>query len=182
MMHAEAVIDGSYIILPDDGTSTTIFGHSLRSRDRRLAHSISGQRTFLAVRVIGTDISPTIRKYAISNAWFGSYGKQLNFKSQAEACSNNAFSVSKFQAPGVTEGVMEIEVANVHDAVAVVDEVLDVIDNLPVDNFPDHLILCYPAIGYDWAGWAYKDWHTSVYRNEYCLETCVQMHGKCFST
>lgn len=185
-MTVEAFVEGNSLVLPNDGIAKAAFGQSTHSRRRRLA--ISGPVTFLAVRVVGLDVSPTFSTTDISDAWYGSYGQLLNFKSQAEACSNNAFSVSKVEAPGVVEGVMEVTVStningtDVYEDETGVDEVLDVVDNLPIDYFPDHVILCYPDTYEDWSGWAYVDWHLSVYSNEYCLETSVQMHGTWFSS
>ena len=180
LLHAEAVIEGSYLVLPDDGASSTaVYGHSLRPSNRRLA--VSGPLRFLAVRVVGSDSSPTFGKYAISNAWFGSYGQQLNFKSQAEACSNHAFAVSKVEGAGIWEGAIEVTVPTAikkSSSRDVADEVLSIIaDDLSIET-PEHIILCFPTLDRDWAGWAYSDWYLTVYNGEYCLHTSTQMHGK----
>lgn len=177
-MHEGAFYEANTLVLPSDSVAKAEFGQNTHSRRRRRL-AVSGARTFLAVRVVATDSSPTPTISQISDEWFGTYGDPVNFKSQIEACSYNTVSVSKFTGSGVTEGVVT---ANIGTSVTgkddgyIADLAATAVNNLNLGN-PDHTILCLPpGTSGDWIGWAYIDSDISVYNDDWCLYPSIQMH------
>ncbi|GFH59674.1 hypothetical protein CTEN210_16150 [Chaetoceros tenuissimus] len=178
LMHEGAFYEGNTLVLPSDGVAKAEFGQNTNSRSRRRL-AISGTRTYLAVRVIATDSSPTPTTSQISDEWFGTSGDPVNYKSQIEACSYNAVTVSKFTGSGVTNGVVT---ANIFTSVGgkddgdIADLAETAVNNLNLGN-PDHTILCLPpGTSGSWIGWAYVNSDISVYNDDWCLYPSIQMH------
>ncbi|GFH59676.1 hypothetical protein CTEN210_16152 [Chaetoceros tenuissimus] len=178
LMHEGAYYEGDSLVLPSESIAKAEFGQNIHSRGRRRL-AISGTRTYLAVRVIGADKATTASISEISNEWFGTYGDPVNYKSQIEACSYNAVTVSKFTGSGVTEGVTTVTISNTVSG-ASDDTIRDAADlavsNLGLGN-PDHTILCLPpGTSGGWIGYAYIDWDLSVFNDNWCLYPSIQMH------
>ena len=178
LMHEGAFYEGNTLVLPSESIAKAEFGHHAHSRRRRRL-AISGSRTYLAVRVVATDSSPTPSISQISDEWFGTSGDPVNYKSQIEACSYNAVTVSKFTGSGITEGVTTVSISNTVSGTS--DGVIRDAADLAVSNLglgsPDHTILCLPpGTSGSWIGYAYIDWDLSVFNDNWCLYPSIQMH------
>ena len=178
LMHEGAFYEENTLVLPRESIAKAEFGHQIHSRGRRRL-AISGSRTYLAVRIIGADAATTASISQISDEWFGTYGDPVNYKSQIEACSYNAVTVSKFTGSGVTEGVTTVSISNTVSGTS--DGVIRDAADLAVSNLglgsPDHTILCIPpGTSGNWIGYAYIDWDLSVFNDNWCLYPSIQMH------
>lgn len=185
-MHKEAFVEDSYFVLPSDDVADAAFGHKPKARGRRIL-GISGDRTVLAVRLkYAGGVSTTASMAEISDRWFETSSDVPSFKSQVEACSNDAVTASMFSGANVVDGVIEVdmtdttfnETANIFD---VGEEAWDATEEV-LSGLPDHLALCLPPSSNDEynevAGWAYFNHYLSAYNDDICLHTSTQLHGE----
>jgi hypothetical protein len=168
--------DEGSLILPD--LANVQYGDDPEAR-RKLAVT-TGTKEMLAVRVIASDASTTSSESAISDAWFGTSGDAVNFKSQFEACSYNKLQIDPANTNGVSNGVTTVTISN---TVSGTDrDVIEYAARSALGNLSsqfDHVMLCLPpGTSGGWIAYAYiNDW-LSVYNNQSCDYVSVQMHGK----
>ncbi len=137
---------------------------------RKLA--VIGNKTFLAIRVIANDASTTSSSSEISDAWYGTNGDRVNFKSQYEACSFNQFKVEPFNSGNVTDGVLTVTIAR--NVVGVSDSIVrnavatEATNNLgDLESKFDHVMLCLPpGTSGGWIAYAYVNHWLSVYNDK----------------
>ena len=168
-------VEGS-LIFPD--LANVQYGDDPEAR-RKLAVT-TGTKEMLAVRVIASDASTTSSESAISDAWFGTSGDAVNFKSQYEACSYNKLQIDPANTADVSNGVTTVTISNTvsgTDNGVIRNAVTAELGNL-ASQF-DHVMLCIPpGTSGGWIAYAYiNDW-LSVYNNQSCDYVSVQMHGK----
>lgn len=186
LMNEKAYFENSSYVLPSDDLADAAFGHKPNARNRRRL-GISGDYSVLAVRLdYANGISTTASMAQISESWFETSSTVTSFKSQMEACSYDAVTVSKFTGTNIVNGVINVDntdtvfdqsasIYDIGDAARIVVE--DVLSALP-----DHLALCLPPSSSDEynevAGYAYSNSYFSAYNDEFCLDIATQMHGE----
>jgi hypothetical protein len=172
--------DEGSLIFPD--LANVQYGDDPEAR-RKLAVT-TGTKEMLAVRVIASDASTTSSESAISDAWFGTSGDAVNFKSQYEACSYDKLQINPANTNGVSNGVTTVNILNdvsgTSDSsirTAVVNAAIASLGNLS-SQF-DHVMLCLPpGTSGGWIAYAYVNSWLSVYNNQWCDYVSGQMHGK----
>lgn len=166
------------------------------SHKRELVVTKDVTKKILAVRVTAKDSETTSDKHEISDKIFGTYGDNVNLKSQMEGCSHGRFMVEKASDGGknIIEGVVEIQVKL--NAIGTLDETLEEeteneletlfgTDNLP--SLFDHVMICLPPGTVNdrgesgWVGYGYYNDYISVYNDDWCNYPSIQMVRKCFN-
>ena len=169
--------DGSLIL---SSAAKAEFGNNPHPKGRRLA--ISGERTYLAVRIIGADRATTASASVISDKWFGSNGDAVNYKSQIEACSYDQVTVKPYSNSGITNGVVTVTIPNTisgENNEVIRDAAENAVNKLNLSGDIDHTMLCIPPDTKEgWIGYAYFNWDLSVYNDNWCLYPSIQMHGE----
>ena len=181
LMHEGAFYEGNTLVLPSESIAKAEFGHHAHSRRRRRL-AISGSRTYLAVRVVATDSSPTPSTSQISDEWFGTSDDLVNYKSQIEACSYDQVKVKPYSSSGISNGVVTVTIPNTiseKDNGVIRDAADDAVNKLNLSGNIDHTMLCIPSgTTGGWIGYAYLNWYLSVYNDNWCLYPSIQMHGE----
>jgi len=151
---------------------------------RKLA--VNGIKTMLALRVEANDASTTSTVDQISDAWFGTNGDAVNFKSQTEACSYDKVEVQAgiFTSPSISNGVHTVNISD--DAIGVdrgviqraaVSQAEDDLGVLSLSGEFDYVMVCVPpGTSGGWIAYAYINHWLSVYNNQWCNFVSGQMH------
>ena len=150
--------------------------------------AVNGNKIMLALRVKAADASTTSTVDQISDAWFGTNGDAVNFKSQTEACSYGKVEVQAgiFTSPSISNGVHTVNISN--NAIGVNSNVIwraavsQAEDDLGVSSLHgefDYVMVCVPpGTSGNWIAYAYVNHWLSVYNNQWCNYVSGQMHGK----
>jgi hypothetical protein len=169
-------VEGS-LIFPD--LANVQYGDDPEAR-RKLAIT-TGTKEMLAVRVIASDASTTSSESEISDAWFGTSGDAVNFKSQYEACSYDKLQINPANTNGVSNGVTTVTISNTvigTDNGVIRNAVTAALGSSFTSQF-DHVMLCLPpGTSGGWIAYAYVNYWLSVYNNQWCDYVSGQMHGK----
>jgi hypothetical protein len=148
---------------------------------RRKLAVTAGTKEMLAVRVIASDASTTSSESEISDAWFGTSGDAVNFKSQYEACSYNKLQIDPANTNVVSNGVTTATISNIvsgTDNGVIRNAVTAALGSSFTSQF-DHVMLCLPpGTSGSWIAYAYVNHWLSVYNNQWCDYISGQMHGK----
>jgi hypothetical protein len=139
----------------------------------------------LAVRVKAADSTTSSSQAQISDAWFGTNGDPVNFKSQYGACSYGKLQVNAANTGTVTNGVFEVTIPNNVQGVSnsvIRNSVSTALSNslgtLPSAQY-NYVMQCLPpGTSGGWIAYAYINWYLSVYNDGWCNSVSAQMHGK----
>jgi hypothetical protein len=141
----------------------------------------TGTKEMVAVRVIASDATTTSSESEISDAWFGTSGDAVNFKSQYEACSYNKIQIDPANTTDVSNGVTTVTISNTVNGTAngvIRNAVTAALGSSFTSQF-DHVMLCLPpGTSENWIAYAYVNSWLSVYNNEWCNYVSAQMHRK----
>jgi hypothetical protein len=169
--------DEGSLIFPD--LANVQYGEDPEAR-RKLAVT-TGTKEMLAVRVIASDASTTSSESEISDAWFGTSGDAVNFKSQYEACSYNKLQINPANTNDISNGVTTATISNIvsgTDNGVIRNAVTAALGSSFTSQF-DHVMLCLPpGTSGSWIAYAYVNHWLSVYNNQWCDYISGQMHGK----
>ena len=178
------------------GSSADTSSQQDSQHHRTLIPQYTGMKSFLAIRVTDSEgRAHSDNARTISDKIFGSYGDQINIKSQLSACSHGKVQVTneydtrtfpwdnKFEAPGVVEITIPISLRG-NDRRAIRRELILAtqvklgLESLPgpFDNIMYVLEGCYTDCG--WAAYAYVNGWLSIYQGDNYKFASVQMHGK----
>lgn len=163
------------------------------SPHRNLAQQVyEGSKPFLVVRV--TDSNGLVHPDSpdtISDKIFGTYGDQINIKSQFEACSHGKLQVTNEYTVDISDelvapGVIEIDIpislignnrrAIRTEMIKATQAKLGLTLPGPFQNVMYVLEGCYTDCG--WAAYAYVNGWLSIYQGDNYKYVSVQMHGK----
>jgi hypothetical protein len=141
----------------------------------------------LAVRVKAADSTTSSSQAQISDAWFGTNGDPVNFKSQYGACSYGKLQVNAANTGTVTNGVFEVTIPNNVQGVSnsvIRNSVSTALSNslgtLPSAQY-NYVMQCLPpGTSGGWIAYAYVNWYLSVYNDGWCNSVSAQMHGKLY--
>ncbi len=149
-------------------------------KGRELA--VLGNRTVLAIRVVGNDIATTAGAWKISNEIFGTNGDVFNLKTGYTACSFGDLNFDPTPDTRITNGVYTV-VLNENIARLSDGQLRDKVvarGNSELGNLPsqfDHVMLCLPPIsGFNGIAYAYLNHWLSVYNDDWCNYPSAQLH------
>jgi hypothetical protein len=176
-----------FVVIPPRTEITFAKGRTYRQR--RLVQT--GTRSVLAVRVTTPFSSPSATLDKFADSVFGAGGQQYSMASQYSACSFGKLSFVPGVGSGVTNGTIELALAqtieglnirNIENSLVSELQVLLQVPNL--DEF-DNVIFCLPygstftystgdSLG--WIAYSFKPGKLSYYNNEWCTSLSAQMH------
>ncbi len=150
------------------------------SNGRNLAPT--GNRTVLAIRVVGNDVATTASAATISDEIFGTSGDVFNLKTGYTGCSFGTLNFNPTDDSRVADGVHTVvlneNIAGLTDA-QLRDKVVAQ-GNADLGNMQsqyDHVMLCLPNIaGFGGIAYAYINWYLSVYKDAWCNYPSAQLH------
>lgn len=168
----------------EDGMST-----SSDYADERFA----GNRSVLVVRVKAEDSRTTVSLKELSDSVFGTNGDPVTLASQFDACSYGKLTFSPSTYPGTAKGdaigttaVSIPMTVEGEDSMVVTNAVTKALnDKFSVENpaeLADHVMYCLPSgttrydRGLSWGGFGFFYIPITVYNNEVCTYSSVQMH------
>lgn len=181
----EILIDGGEIIegvvfIPEGANIELVGGQN------RIVQLFENYKTrkVLILRVSTTDASPTLSAQQMRDETFGS--QDMTLRSQYMACSSGKLTfdpVSNSLAPGISDGVLEIDLdmtaANStrqqlsNAAIALLEKDL----GESIENVLDNVMICHPpGTKGNWAAYAFKNNPISVYNDLWCGYISATMH------
>lgn len=180
--------EGSLVITDSDKVHYNDGNDGGVSRKRRRLDPSSGTLNVIVVRVVALDSSPTLSEDEIRDAWFGTGGDTMTFKSQYESCTFNKAEVNPVDDSSSITGTQVINgVTTVNINMRVTGQVKYTVafeayktawKALKGIDF-DHLVLCLPpGTKGNWIAYAYVNFFLSVFNDEHIASTSAQLHGK----
>eukprot|EP00551_Chaetoceros_affinis_P010625 CAMPEP_0203670402 /NCGR_PEP_ID=MMETSP0090-20130426/6477_1 /ASSEMBLY_ACC=CAM_ASM_001088 /TAXON_ID=426623 /ORGANISM="Chaetoceros affinis, Strain CCMP159" /LENGTH=614 /DNA_ID=CAMNT_0050535253 /DNA_START=69 /DNA_END=1909 /DNA_ORIENTATION=+ len=162
-----------------------VFGRrEKKNNGRNLA--VLGNRSVLAIRVVGLDIATTASETVISEEIFGTTGAdQFNLKTGYTQCSNgdlNFLPTPDEPARSITNGVYTVflneNISGLNNSELQTKVVNQATADLGTLNTQfDHVMLCLPPIaGFGGIAYAYVNWYLSVYKDAWCNYPSAQLH------
>ncbi len=173
-----------------------IFGRRERNKSKGRDLASLGNRTVLAIRVVGNDIATTANEATISNEIFGTSGDIFNLKTGYTECSFGAlnFEPTPDEPDRLINGGVYTVVLNENIAGLSRTQLRDKVvakGNAELGTMSsqfDHVMLCLPPIaGFDGIAYAYVNSWLSYYKDVWCNYPSSQLHelghnlglGKC---
>ena len=143
----------------------------------------TGSKTVLVIRTVCTDIATGFSLDELSDSIFGTFGDEVNLKSQYAACSNDQVQFNPAEGEQISNGVRNLNLsrkcrnANDERIRQLMDEELTVIYGNMRQAF-SHTMYCMPEGigGGGWIGYGWVNHWRTVYNNDWCTYTSIQMH------
>eukprot|EP00551_Chaetoceros_affinis_P003807 CAMPEP_0203661788 /NCGR_PEP_ID=MMETSP0088-20131115/59787_1 /ASSEMBLY_ACC=CAM_ASM_001087 /TAXON_ID=426623 /ORGANISM="Chaetoceros affinis, Strain CCMP159" /LENGTH=774 /DNA_ID=CAMNT_0050524481 /DNA_START=1 /DNA_END=2326 /DNA_ORIENTATION=+ len=162
-----------------------VFGRREKNNNSRNL-AVLGDRSVLAIRVVGLDIATTASETVISEEIFGTTGAdQFNLKTGYTQCSNgdlNFLPTPDEPARSITNGVYTVflneNISGLKNSELQTKVVNQATADLGTLNTQfDHVMLCLPPIaGFGGIAYAYVNWYLSVYKDAWCNYPSAQLH------
>jgi hypothetical protein len=159
---------------------------SYEDKKRKL---MTGKKSVLVIRAVAADKETTASESQLSNNIFGTFGDSVTLKSQFSACSDGKLQFKPLTSNKLvgSDGVYTVRlpttfVTNVTEA-TIREAILKKAQSdlgASLDKVADYVMLCLPPgtlrTHGDWAAYAYVNHWLSVFNNEHCQHSFIQLH------
>jgi len=146
----------------------------------------AGTRQILAVRISGTDATLGWTSAAVSNALFGTNGRNVTIKANMNGCSKGVLNFTEYTGTGVVNGVLDVDVnmtivgTSLATVIAEAKTRTAAALNVSLSTI-DHIMWAVPqgaikGSSSSWAAYATLNGNEVTLRNEDIMQISVQMH------
>ena len=145
----------------------------------------TGERSVLVVRVLAADATTGYSESLLSNSVFGNEVDAINLRDQYLKCSHNQLTFNPVTRSGVNNGVVTVDIRPETVTGREDSTIRNLVNTKLAEMFgvsnakqlANHVVHCMPpGTSGDWIGYAFINSWNSVFNNEWCTYSSIQMH------